>query len=225
MTEAELDSVVRRGLVERRVPHRASTRRPGSSAGRAALARFRADQLEPGRVIPAYVEREFAFTLDGDRIRGRWDRVDIEPRRRRARRATGSRSGRRPSGPSSADVVEPTLALLATRERVTITDYKSSDVRDPAMARKRARESLQLQIYAMGYEAMTGRLPDAVQLHFLETGIVGSGHGRREAAGQGPREDRRGGGGHPGARIRTEARRARLHVLPFRDICPASAVR
>ena len=44
-------------------------------------------------------------------------------------------------------------------ERVTITDYKSSDVRDPAKARQRARDSLQLQIYAMGYEAMTGRLP------------------------------------------------------------------
>ena len=58
-------------------------------------------------------------------------------------------------------------------ERVTITDYKSSDVRDPAKARQRARESLQLQIYAMGYEAMTGRLPDAIALHFLESGLVG----------------------------------------------------
>ena len=59
------------------------------------------------------------------------------------------------------------------RERVTITDYKSSDVRDPAKARQRARDSLQLQIYAMGYEAMTGRLPDALALHFLESGLVG----------------------------------------------------
>ena len=48
-------------------------------AGRAALRRFRAEQLEPGAVIPAYVERDFAFSLDGDRIRGRWDRVDVEP--------------------------------------------------------------------------------------------------------------------------------------------------
>jgi DNA helicase-2/ATP-dependent DNA helicase PcrA len=56
---------------------------------------------------------------------------------------------------------------------VTITDYKSSDVRDPVKARQRARDSLQLQIYAMGYEAMTGRLPDAVALHFLESGLVG----------------------------------------------------
>ena len=59
-------------------------------------------------------------------------------------------------------------------EHVVITDYKSSDVRDPAKARQRAKESLQLSIYAMGYEAMTGRLPDAVALSFLETGLVGT---------------------------------------------------
>ena len=58
-------------------------------------------------------------------------------------------------------------------ERVTITDYKSSDVRDPARAKQRARESLQLQIYAMGYEAMTGRLPDRLAMHFLDSGLVG----------------------------------------------------
>jgi DNA helicase-2/ATP-dependent DNA helicase PcrA len=136
-------------------------------AGRAALRRFRAAQLAPGAVIPTYVEREFSFALGGDRVRGRWDRVDIEP----------ITDGTPPMEPSSsrqpsADVVSPTLEMLGP-ERVTITDYKSSDVRDPAKARQRARDSLQLQIYAMGYEAMTGRLPDAVALHFLESGLVG----------------------------------------------------
>ena len=58
-------------------------------AGRAALRRFRSEQLEPDAVIPAYVERDFAFTLNGDRIRGRWDRVDVEPRASVA--ATGTR--------------------------------------------------------------------------------------------------------------------------------------
>ena len=50
------------------------------AAGRAALRRFREEQLEPGAVVPAYVEREFSFMLDGDRVRGRYDRVDITPR-------------------------------------------------------------------------------------------------------------------------------------------------
>ena len=59
------------------------------AAGRAALARFRDEQLRPGTVIPAYVERDFAFTLAGDRIRGRWDRVDIEPVEATAEPATG----------------------------------------------------------------------------------------------------------------------------------------
>ena len=49
------------------------------TAGRAALRRFRLAQLEPDAVIPTYVEREFSFTLGGDRVRGRWDRVDVIP--------------------------------------------------------------------------------------------------------------------------------------------------
>ena len=48
------------------------------AAGRAALRRFREEAMRPGSVVPAHVEREFSFTLDGDRIRGRMDRVDIE---------------------------------------------------------------------------------------------------------------------------------------------------
>jgi DNA helicase-2/ATP-dependent DNA helicase PcrA len=136
------------------------------AAGRAALRRFREAQLQPDAVIPTYVEREFSFTLGGDRVRGRWDRVDVVPVEE------GSVAPAVTVATPSADVVSPTLGMLGP-ERVTITDYKSSDVRDPAKARQRARDSLQLQIYAMGYEAMTGRLPDAIALHFLESGLIG----------------------------------------------------
>ncbi len=138
-------------------------------AGRETLRRFRAAQLEPGAVIPAYVEREFSFALGGDRIRGRWDRVDIESAAEPGDAPIASAS--EPPAPS-ADTIAPTFELTG-RERVTITDYKTSDVRDTAKARQRARESLQLQIYAMGYEAVSGRLPDALQLHFLDTGVTG----------------------------------------------------
>ncbi len=204
------------------------------AAGRAALARFRADQLRPGAVVPAYVERDFSFTLDGDRIRGRWDRVDIEPlgddpdggAAKRAARAAGE--GVAPGPPdaprSGADVIEPTLPLLP-RERVTITDYKSSDVRDPAKARQRARDSLQLTIYAMGFEALTGRLPDAVQLHFLETGVIG----------RATVDDRRLARGRErialaAAGIRAAAFEPTPDVMsctycPYRDLCPASLAR
>jgi len=201
--------------------------------GRSALRRFREEQLAPGAVIPTYVERDFSFSLGGDRIRGRWDRVDVEPGVAATPAAAPVPAphadvvtptpAAAPVPAPHADVVTPTLALLGP-ERVTITDYKSSDVRDPARARQRTRESLQLQIYAMGYEAMTGRLPDALQLHFLESGLVG----RAEV--EPKRLDK------ARARIATAAAgmRARDYTpkpdylacswCAFRQICPSSAV-
>jgi DNA helicase II / ATP-dependent DNA helicase PcrA len=216
MSEAELDEVfdsawsnegfISRGHEEARL-----------TAGRAALRRFREAQLQPDAVIPTYVEREFSFTLGGDRIRGRWDRVDVESIERGA-------PADAPGSPPMSDVVSPTLGMLGA-ERVTITDYKSSDVRDPAKARQRARESLQLQIYAMGYEAMTGRLPDAIALHFLESGLVGKvdvdpkrlGRARDKIA-------------TAAAGIRTRDYTPRPDYLActycaFRDICPSSVAR
>jgi RecB family exonuclease len=56
---------------------------------------------------------------------------------------------------------------------VVVTDYKSGDVRDPARAYQRARSSLQLQLYALAWEAEHGQRPDAVELHFLEGDVVG----------------------------------------------------
>ncbi len=226
------------------------------AAGREALRRFRAAQLVPGAVIPAYVEREFAFTLDGDRIRGRMDRVDIIPLAGSgpgngaaldgeaagpdagaaatdgpvaggARAASGGRRGRvvTPVPPDTIfpDVVESSLALL--RERVVITDYKSSDVRDPVRANDRARDSLQLTIYAMAWQALTGRLPDEVRLHFLESGLEGRAHVDATRAAEGV------------AKIRTAATGIRARAFEptpsylscswcaFREICPASAAR
>ena len=185
------------------------------------MRRFRDEQLSEGAVIPAYVEREVSFTLAGDRVRGRWDRVDIEPGDEGSAESARDAAVR---SPGSADVVSPTLPLLG-RERVTITDYKSSDVRDPARARQRARESLQLQIYAMGYEAMTGRLPDAVQLHFLDSGLVG----RTEVE---PKrlEKARAQIASAAAGMRARDYTPRPDVrscswCPFRDICPSSAAR
>jgi DNA helicase-2/ATP-dependent DNA helicase PcrA len=185
------------------------------TAGRETLRRFRAAQLEPGAVIPAYVEREFSFALGGDRIRGRWDRVDIEPAAALPDGATSDESA------PYADTVAPTLELTG-RERVTITDYKTSDVRDPVKARQRARESLQLQIYAMGYEAVAGRLPDAVQLHFLDTGVTG----RVEVD---PKRLAKGRAKIAAAAVGIRARdftpkpdRSTCGYCPFKSICPSS---
>jgi len=190
-------------------------------AGRDALRRFRRSQLEPGAVIPAWVEREFSFTLGGNRIRGRFDRVDIVA----VGEGTGDPRVVEPGVAAAwADVLEPTLELMG-RERVTITDYKSSDVRDPAVARQRARDSLQLQIYAMAYEAMTGQLPDAVQLHFLDSGLVG-----RAEVDPKRLEKARQKIASAAAGIRARAFDATPSTVtctycPYRDVCPSSAAR
>jgi DNA helicase-2/ATP-dependent DNA helicase PcrA len=54
-----------------------------------------------------------------------------------------------------------------------VVDYKSGDVRDPATATRRSRESLQLAMYALAWEAEHGQPPDELVLHFLESGEVG----------------------------------------------------
>ncbi len=56
---------------------------------------------------------------------------------------------------------------------VTIVDFKSSAVRQQKAADKRARESLQLAIYALAYQQAKGVTPQSVELHFLESGLVG----------------------------------------------------
>ena len=52
-------------------------------------------------------------------------------------------------------------------------DYKSSDVTEQKAADQRARESLQLKIYALARTRRTGRLPARVELRFLESGLSG----------------------------------------------------
>src|SRR6185312_4396820 len=120
MSELELDEVLdaawsNEGFVSRE--HEEAR----LAAGRAALRRFREDQLRPGAVIPTYVEREFSFLLDGDRVRGRWDRVDVETIDAGTASpgdAATAAGERRDVEAQTADVVHPTLGILG-RERVT----------------------------------------------------------------------------------------------------------
>ena len=58
-------------------------------------------------------------------------------------------------------------------EEVIIIDYKSSDVHEQAEADRRARESLQMLIYALAWKVLHGQLPTRVELRFLETEVTG----------------------------------------------------
>ncbi|HEX7171524.1 MAG TPA: ATP-dependent DNA helicase [Candidatus Limnocylindria bacterium] len=107
--------------------------------------------------------------------------------------------------------------------RVVITDYKSSDVRDLATANRRARESLQLSIYALAHEAQRGTLPDELALHFLESGIVGrvapserqltKAHDQISQAAEGIRA----------GQFAPTPSPMRCGYCPFREICPDAA--
>jgi DNA helicase-2/ATP-dependent DNA helicase PcrA len=192
-------------------------------SGRDALRRFRRTQMEPDAVIPAYVEREFAFLLDGDRIRGRMDRVDLIPVTWPAGDRGPDPGGTATAVADAADVVEPSLPLL--HERVVITDYKSSDVRDPAKARERARESLQLTIYAMAWQAETGRLPDAVALHFLDSGLVGTAEVDAARVERGIADIREAASGIRAGRFGARPSYVTCSWCAYRAICPSSVAR
>ena len=56
---------------------------------------------------------------------------------------------------------------------VKITDFKSSEGIDEERAKRRAKESIQLGVYALAYKKIYGRLPNVVGLYFLESGLVG----------------------------------------------------
>ncbi len=107
--------------------------------------------------------------------------------------------------------------------RVTITDYKSSDVRDPATANRRARESLQLSIYALAYEAQHGRLPDELSLHFLESGIVGRSEPNDKRLAKATEAVTTAAAGIRAGAFDANPGAVRCGFCPFREICPDAA--
>jgi len=57
---------------------------------------------------------------------------------------------------------------------VAITDFKTSEIKKQKDADKRARESLQLSLYALAYQNIFGELPRRLKLYFLESGLIGT---------------------------------------------------
>jgi DNA helicase-2/ATP-dependent DNA helicase PcrA len=113
--------------------------------------------------------------------------------------------------------------VLEEAGETTIVDFKTGDVREAKAAERRARESLQLDIYALAHLRTKGRLPDRVELRFLETGLAGS---RRPTPQEATATE---------ARIRAAASAIRKREFParptffacsqcpFREICPHTA--
>lgn len=58
--------------------------------------------------------------------------------------------------------------------KVSIVDFKSSEILTQPDADKRAKDSLQLTIYALAWLELEKQLPAACQLYFVESGLIGS---------------------------------------------------
>ena len=104
--------------------------------------------------------------------------------------------------------------------RVTITDYKSSDVRDPATATRRARESLQLAIYGLAWEAQHGRPPDDLALHFLDSGVEGHSTPTPKRLARATEQIATAADGIRAGRFEATPSPTRCGYCPFREICP-----
>jgi RecB family exonuclease len=54
-----------------------------------------------------------------------------------------------------------------------LVDYKTAEVDDDERADQRAKEDLQLSVYALAWREITGRAPDRVELRYVTAGTSG----------------------------------------------------
>jgi DNA helicase-2/ATP-dependent DNA helicase PcrA len=105
--------------------------------GKEALTKFYHAEQEK-RSQPLYVEKDFSFILENNKISGRFDRLDQE------------------------------------KEGVVIIDFKTSEITTQKKADEKAKENKQLALYALACKNVFGKLPARGELHFLESGLVGT---------------------------------------------------
>jgi len=96
-------------------------------------------------------------------------------------------------------------------------------VRDPATATRRSRDSLQLSLYALAYEAQHGRLPDELALHFLDSGIVGRSAATPKRIEKAAAQVAAVSDGIRAGDFAADPSPMRCGFCPFRDICPDAA--
>ncbi|MBI3752697.1 MAG: UvrD-helicase domain-containing protein, partial [Deltaproteobacteria bacterium] len=113
-------------------------------AGKEAIKKFYEGQKQNG-INPAAVEREFVIDL---------------PFRGSASKGVNRLKGR-------WDLIEE------REDGPYIIDFKTSDVREEKAAKKKAKESIQLMLYALAYKENFKKLPAGCELHFLESGLIG----------------------------------------------------
>ncbi|MBN3033616.1 MAG: ATP-dependent helicase [Candidatus Saganbacteria bacterium] len=121
------------------------------------------------------------------------------------------------------DLVEKSK-VKSQKSKIYIVDFKSSEVTEQEKADKRAKESLQLDIYALAWQRRHGRLPDAVELYFIDTGLVGSARPAEKALAKAWREIKKVAAGIRAGDYRATPGARACGYCPYNEICPSSAV-
>jgi DNA helicase-2/ATP-dependent DNA helicase PcrA len=168
--------------------------------GLAALKRFYKEQEKKKEKVRS-VEEEFKFVKDKIQIKGRFDLVLGTPR-----------------------LLSGQARSQELGDKVKIVDFKTTEVKTQEEADKRTRENIQLAIYAMAWQEMRKKLPDRVQLYFVDSGLIGS--DKKTPADldktwkkiKGVAEGIRAADFHP-----TPAA-FKCSYCPYNEICPSSAV-
>ena len=106
-----------------------------------------------------------------------------------------------------------------------IVDYKSSDVIDQKVADRRARQSLQLKMYALAHRHATGRLPARVELRFLESGLAGRHVPTEQDLAEAERAILEAAAGIRGRRFEATPGYQTCRFCAYNQICPSTATR
>ena len=108
------------------------------------------------------------------------------------------------------------------KSKIFIVDFKSSEVKEEEKAKEKAKGSLQLDIYALAWQKMFGGLPDGLELHFLETGLVGSVKPTEKMLADTWQEIKKVAEGIRAADYHATPNYRSCSYCPYNEICPAS---
>ncbi len=107
--------------------------------------------------------------------------------------------------------------------RIIILDYKSSEVKKQEEADRRARDNLQLSIYALVWKERFGELPYRVELNFLENGLVGSAKKDEKDIAKTWEKIKKVADGIRQSNFVSKPGYKACSYCPYHEICPASA--
>ncbi|MFH1347196.1 MAG: ATP-dependent DNA helicase, partial [Candidatus Margulisiibacteriota bacterium] len=105
-----------------------------------------------------------------------------------------------------------------------VIDFKTSEVKQQKDADQRAKQSVQLSIYALAWKEKFGKFPHRVELHFLENGLIGSVEkGEKDITKTWEKIQKVEEGIRKANFTATPNQRA-CSFCPYNEICPASVV-